>query len=116
MTMTSSTAGGVRTEAPIPFKRDADVDSDTAGGAALGTVVIALLVCAAVLYLRKRFNLGPVARLGGQRHFRILEIQRLGARGQLAAVEFAGRIYLLAETERGVTTIAATDQRPEEDQ
>ena len=95
------------TQAPaIPFKQPATVGgAATSGGIAV--LVVSLIAIVAVLYLRKRLNLGPAPRPGGKR-IKVLETQMLGPRAMLAVVEFGGREHLIAHTDRGVTHIADT--------
>jgi flagellar biosynthetic protein FliO len=88
----------------IPFRQPAPVGSTAASGG-VAVLVVSLVAIGAVLYLRKRLNLGPRTGQGGKR-IRILETQMLGPRAMLAVVEFGGREHLIAHTEHGVTRIA----------
>jgi flagellar biosynthetic protein FliO len=95
------------TQAPaIPFRQQTPAGNAAASGG-IAVLVVSLIAIGAVLYLRKRLNLGPRTGQGGKR-IRILETQMLGPRAMLAVVEFGGREHLIAHTEHGVTRIADT--------
>jgi flagellar biogenesis protein FliO len=91
--------------AAIPYKRDADVGERSLSGGAAGTLVISLLAIAAVLYLRKRLNLGGASTALPGRRIRVLESQRLGPRSVLTVIDYSGRELLIAQTEHGVTVL-----------
>ncbi|MRW94181.1 hypothetical protein GJ699_29830 [Duganella sp. FT80W] len=91
--------------AAIPYKQDAAVTAAALPGGALGVLLVSALAIVVVLVLRKRLNLQP--RRDGARHLRVLETQRLGPRTLLAVVEFAGGQYLIAQSEHGVSCLAA---------
>jgi len=91
--------------APIPFKHESASVAGSVGAGGFGVLLISLVAIAAVLYLRKRFNLkGPLAR--GPRLLNVLETARLGPRSLLTVVEFRGQQYLLAQGEHGITCVA----------
>ncbi|KQV58001.1 MULTISPECIES: flagellar biosynthetic protein FliO [unclassified Duganella] len=89
--------------AAIPFKRESDVPVGSAVGGGVGVLLIALAAIVVVQVLRKKLKLAPPG--AGARHLRVLETQRLGPRSTLAVVEFAGRRYLLAQGEHGVSCV-----------
>jgi len=89
--------------AAIPFKRESDVPLGSAVGGGVGVLLIALAAIVVVQVLRKKLKLVPPG--AAARHVRVLETQRLGPRSTLAVVEFAGRRYLLAQGEHGVSCV-----------
>lgn len=90
----------------IPFKQDAPVGAAALPGGALGVLLLSALAIVAVYVVRKRLNLQP-ARSGSAKLLRVLETQRLGPRTLLSVVEFAGSQYLIAQSEQGVSCLAA---------
>ena len=94
--------------APIPYKRE-----EAAPAGSLSRLVAGLAVCGlvlgGVLYLLKRH--GRIQGMPGARrkHIELLETQRLGPRAALHAVRFANSVYLLAQSEQGITTVAAAE-------
>jgi flagellar biogenesis protein FliO len=91
--------------ATIPFKRE-PASAGAVGASALGVLLVLLAAVGAVLYLRKRLNLG-VPGAGGQRLVRVLESERMGPRALLSVVEFGGQRYLLAQGEHGISCVAS---------
>lgn len=91
----------------IPFKQDTSSTASLFSGGATGVLVISLIAIAAVLFIRKRFNLTLTPPAAGRaRLMRVLETQRMGPRTLLAVVEFGGVHYLVAQSEHGVNCLA----------
>jgi len=91
--------------ASIPYKRE---EATPAGDLSrlLAGLAVCGLVLGGVLYLLKRhgrFQGMPGAR---RKHIELLETQRLGPRAALHAVRFANSVYLIAQSEQGITTVA----------
>lgn len=91
---------------PIPFKQEASAGAAALPGGALGVLLLSALAIVAVVVIRKRLNLQPTDQ-SAPRLLRVLETQRLGPRTLLSVVEFAGGRYLIAQSEHGVSCLAA---------
>lgn len=96
---------------PIPFKQDASPGAAALPGGALGVLLLSALAIVAVVVIRKRLNLQP-SKPGEGKLLRVLETQRLGPRTLLSVVEFSGGRYLIAQSEHGVSCLAAAPQDP----
>lgn len=94
--------------APIPYKREEVTPAGDLSRLVAGLAVCGL-VLGGVLYLLKRY--GRIQGMPGARrkHIELLETQRLGPRAALHAVRFANSVYLIAQSEQGITTVAAAE-------
>lgn len=94
--------------APIPYKHE---EAAPAGDLSrlVGGLAVCGLVLGGVLYLLKRH--GRIQGIPGARrkHIELLETQRLGPRAALHAVRFANSVYLIAQSEQGIATVAAAE-------
>lgn len=96
---------GAAMAAAIPFKQEGAGAEAAMPGGALGLLLVCALAIVVLLLLRKRLQL-PGAP-GAARLLKVLETRRLGARAQLAVIEFEGRRYLIAHSEQGVQCLVA---------
>ncbi len=90
----------------IPFKT---VPANAAGDPLqlIAGFAICVLVLVVIIYVLRRRLASTRLLTGEKKQIRIAESQRLGARSTLHVVEFAGKRYLLAQTEQNVSCIAA---------
>ncbi|HEX7650903.1 MAG TPA: flagellar biosynthetic protein FliO [Noviherbaspirillum sp.] len=104
----SAPANNMTVSSAIPYKREEATPSGDLSRFVAGITVCGLVLAGILFFLKRQLRL-PGAAGARRRYIELLETQRIGTRATLHAVRFADSVYLIAQSEHGVTAITSTE-------
>jgi flagellar biogenesis protein FliO len=104
----SAPANNIAVASVIPYKHEEATPSGDLSRLVAGIAVCGLVLAGILFFLKRQLRF-PAAAGARRRHIELLETQRIGTRATLHAVRFADSVYLIAQSEQGITAITSME-------